>query len=99
VTRSRAVHLVLLVSSVAALEACSRRQQCLDQNNMVVDDRFCQGQAPVGSFGYRWYSHSGSPMPVGSHVSSSSSGTAHGVFGGAGDAAGHASGHGGGGGE
>ncbi len=89
VTRSRAVNLVLLVSSVAALEACSRRQ-CIDQNNVVVDDRYCGSQAPAGSYGYRWFTPSGSSgyVPVGSHVSPSS-GTVHGVFGGAGDAAGH----------
>jgi len=86
------------VSSVAALEGCSSRQQCVDQNNFVVDDRYCNGQFTPGSYSYRWYSHSGSYAPIGSSVSASSSGTAHGVFGGAGDAAGHASGHGGGGG-
>ncbi|HEY3825633.1 MAG TPA: hypothetical protein VGL82_13810 [Bryobacteraceae bacterium] len=86
--RSRAVNLILLTSSVAALESCNR-QQCIDRNNIVVDDRYCQGQAPAGSYGYRWYVRSGSSgsVGVGGHVDPSS-GTAHGVFGSAGDAAG-----------
>jgi hypothetical protein len=85
VKRSRAVHLVLLASAVAALEGCSH-QECVDRTNVVVDDRYCQGQAPAGSYGYRWYNGgAGGYVPVGSSVSAS--GTSRGVFGGAGDAA------------
>jgi hypothetical protein len=95
VKRSSAVHLVLLVSATAALEGCGR-QQCIDRNNVVVDDRNCEGQAPAGSVGYRWFnSGSSSGVAVGTTVDPAS-GTARGIFGAAGEAEG---GHGGGSGE
>jgi len=83
------------VSATAVLEDCGR-QQCIDRNNVVVDGRYCEGQAPAGLFGYRWYnSGSSSGVAVGTAVDPAS-GTARGVFGAAGDAAG---GHGSGAGE
>ena len=85
--RSNAVQLVLLVSAAGALEGCGR-QQCIDRNNVVVDDAYCEGQAPAGSFGYRWYnSGASSGVAVGTTVDPAS-GTTRGVFGAAGDAAG-----------
>jgi hypothetical protein len=88
VKRSRAVDLILLTSAVAALEGCNR-QQCVDENRMVVDDRICQNpSAYPGPHGYRWYSTSYfNSAPIGSRATSF--GTVRGVFGGAGEAAGH----------
>jgi hypothetical protein len=81
------------VSAAAAVQGCGR-QQCIDRNNVIVEDRYCEGHAPAGSFGYRWYnSGSTSGVAVGTAVDPAS-GTARGVFGAAGDAA-----HGGGSGE
>ena len=90
--RSSAVQLVLLAA--VALEGCGR-QQCIDRNNVVVDDRYCEGQAPVGEYGFRWYnSGSSSGVAVGTTVDPAS-GTSRGVFGGAGDSAAHGIGSGG----
>jgi hypothetical protein len=95
VKRSHTVNIVLLTAAMAALDGCGR-QQCIDRNNEVVEDRYCEGQAPAGSYGYRWYnSGSSSGVAVGTRVDPAS-GTERGVFGGAGDAAG---GHGSGGGD
>ena len=85
--RSRAVPLVLLASAIAALEGCGK-EECVDENNVVVDDRYCQGTLPPGPHGYRLYNGGAfGYVPVGSSVSASS--TTRGVFGGAGDGAGH----------
>jgi hypothetical protein len=82
----------LLASAAAALESCSH-QQCVDQNNVVVDPGFCEGTLhPMGGYGYRWYTGGGN-YAVGSTVPATS--TVRGVFGGAGDAA-HSGGSGGG---
>jgi hypothetical protein len=88
VKRSRAVNLVLLTSAVAALEGCTR-QQCVDENKMVVDDRICQHpSAYPGAHGYRWYTTDYfNSAPVGRRAPTV--GTVSGVFGSAGDAAGH----------
>jgi hypothetical protein len=92
VKRSRAVNLILLTSAVAALEGCSR-QQCVDENRIVVDDRICQHpSAYSGVHGYRWYSSSYfNSAPIGSRATPA--GTVRGVFGSAGEA--HGGGHGG----
>lgn len=87
--KSYIVGLTLLGVYVVALEQCSRNQQCLDQNNVVVDDRSCQQT----STGYHWFYTHSSPGAIGTHIDPSS-GTTRGIFGGAGDAAGS---HGGGG--
>ena len=87
--RSHFVGIALLGVYALALEQCSRNQECLDQNNIVVDDQYCR----QASTGYRWFYTHSSPGAIGSHVDASS-GTVRGIFGGAGDAAG---GHGGGG--
>ena len=89
--RSHAVNLILLTSAVAALEGCTR-QQCVDENRMVVDDRICQNPSAYPGFhGYRWYTTSYfNSAPVGS--TATPAGTVRGVFGGAGEAAGHGSG-------
>jgi hypothetical protein len=93
VKRSSAVHLVLLVSASAALEGCGR-QQCIDRNNVVVDDRYCEGHAPAGSFGYRWYnSGSSGGVAVGTTVDPASV-TVRGIFGAAGAHGGGAAGEG-----
>jgi hypothetical protein len=91
VKRSRAIQLVLLAST-AAVEGCGRRQ-CVDERDIVVEDRYCQQPYLATGHGYRFYNGGffGS-SPVGSSLRSS--GTVRGVFGGAGEAA-----HGGGGGE
>ena len=84
--RSHLVGIALLGVYVAALESCARRE-CVDQNNVVVDDRFCQGQSVPD---YRWFHTYSSYGGIGTRVDPSS-GTVRGVFGGAGEAA---SGHG-----
>jgi hypothetical protein len=92
VKRSRAVNLILLTSAVAALEGCTR-QQCVDENRVVVDDRICQNPSAYagGGHGYRWYTTSYfNSAAVGSRATDA--GTVHGVFGGAGEAAGHGGG-------
>jgi hypothetical protein len=82
------VHLVLLASAAAALEGCGKTE-CVDEHNVVVDSRYCQGSLPPAVHGYRWYNGgSFGYVPVGSSV-----GTTRGVFG----AAGESSSHGGGG--
>jgi hypothetical protein len=88
VKRSRAVNLVLLTSALAALEGCNR-QQCVDENRVVVDDSHCRDPyAYPATHGYRWYSTSYfNHLAIGS--TAPASGTVRGVFGSAGDAAGH----------
>jgi hypothetical protein len=88
VKRSHLVGIALLGVFVAALERCGGRRECIDQNNVVVDDGLCQNHAG----GYRWfYTYSSGNTYVGSHVNPSS-GTDRGVFGSTGDAAGHGGG-------
>jgi hypothetical protein len=86
VKRSGAVHLVLLASAAVTLEGC-RKQECVDENNVVVDYSYCQGSLPPqASHGYRWYSPGlFGYYPIGSTVNGS--GTTRGVFGAAGDGA------------
>lgn len=116
--RSKDIKLGLLAATAAALAGCGTvnqphydvRRQCVDTNQVVVDDRYCRqtsGGTSVGHvYPYRWYYYGGgSPGPYGSRAaggsysapaaSAASSGTVRGVFGGT--AAGH--GFGGGGGE
>jgi hypothetical protein len=82
------VHLVLLAA--VALEGCGR-QECVDEHNVVVDDRYCQGQLPPGGHGFRWYNGGASGyVPVGSTLSSAD--TSRGVFGAAGESAAHGGG-------
>ncbi|HEX4276091.1 MAG TPA: hypothetical protein VHZ74_12090 [Bryobacteraceae bacterium] len=91
--RSRAVDLVLLVSSVAALDGCGRKQ-CVDERDIVVNDGYCQSQGvSSGLHGYRYYSGGFfNSTPAGGSVRDS--GTVRGIFGGSGEGA-----HGGGAGE
>jgi hypothetical protein len=84
VKKSRAVELILLASAAAG---CGRRQ-CVDERDIVVEDRYCQPPYPGGgAHGYRFYNGGffGSSTPVGSSVRNS--GTIRGVFGGSGEAA------------
>jgi hypothetical protein len=90
VKRSKAVNLVLLASTAVTLEGC-RKQECVDENNVVVDSKYCQGLLPPqGPHGYRWYNGSFfAYYPIGSNATSQ---TTRGVFGAAGDSAAHGSG-------
>ena len=87
--RSSAVHLVLLASAVVALEGCGNRQ-CVDEHNIVVDDRNCQTSSTTG---YHYYSGGSGSAAVG--TSADAPGTTRGVFGSAGESAAHGSGGGG----
>jgi hypothetical protein len=88
--RSREVKLGLVSATAALLIGCGQGQyrQCVDQNQVVVNDRYCQQPTP---YPYRWYYYSrGSRMyaPSGGHATGgsysapASSGTTRGVFGG-----------------
>jgi len=90
VKRSHLVGIALLGVYVAALERCGGHRECVDRNNVVVDDQNCRIQA---SSGYHWFYTYSSPTAVGGSVDPSS-GTARAVFGGAGDSAGHGGGGG-----
>jgi hypothetical protein len=89
VKRSHAVQLILLASATAG---CARRQ-CVDERDIVVEDRYCQQPSILNGHGYRYYNGGffSSSRPVGSSMRSS--GTVRGVFGGAGESA-HAGGAG-----
>jgi hypothetical protein len=79
VKRSRAVHLVLLVSTAVAFENCGHGQ-CVDAHNIVVDDKYCHS-SPAS---YHYFSGRSGSVPIGSSVDPA--GTTRGVFGAAGEA-------------
>lgn len=85
--RSHIVGLTLLGVWAAALARCGGHQECIDQNNVVLDDYACR----QGTTGAHYFYTYNSPGAVGSHIDAST-GTSRGVFGGAGDAAGHGGG-------
>jgi hypothetical protein len=95
VKRSKEVKLGLLSSTAAILIGCGpgQHRQCVDQNQVVVDDRYCQ---QPNSYPYRWYYYSGGRMYAtqgsratgGSFSAPASSGTVRGVFGGTAEGAG-----------
>lgn len=51
--RSRAVHLTLVVSVAAVLTGCNERPRryCVDENQNVADDQYCEHLAPH----FQWY--------------------------------------------
>jgi len=81
------VKLGLLSATAAILIGCGpgQHRQCVDQNQVVVDDRYCRQPNP---YPYRWYYYSGRRMSSGSRATGGSfgapprSGTVRGMFGG-----------------
>lgn len=51
--RSGAVHLTLVVSVAAVLTGCNERARryCVDENQNVADDQYCEDRAPH----FHWY--------------------------------------------
>jgi hypothetical protein len=86
--RSKEIRLGLLASTAAALIGCDSQphydvhRQCVDANQVVVDNRYCEQQprgTPMG-YPYRWYYYGGSnyghsiyvPAPFGQRASGGS---------------------------
>jgi len=63
--------LVTLVASAAVLNQCGSRayhrdwQQCVDQNNVVVEDRLCDQPQPISPSPFYHYHWLYSPSPFG----------------------------------